>query len=759
MQVISNPNVVSNTLTNTTQYSIKASAKAFKILSDGLYSNKVTAPIRELSTNAYDAHVAKGNADTPFDVHLPSVAEPWFAIRDYGIGMSKHELETTYTTYFDSNKTHSNDFVGCMGLGSKTPFTLSDAFTVTSVKNGLKTTVINYLDQDVPNFSIISEEATDEASGTEVKFTPTESDSYRKLQESAQEILGYFDVTPNLTIGATKEDVKVPNKVLEGIGWYYVDKQLGYSDSIILMGNVAYPFNFSDVSDGFEQKYGWNETYEYRRLINNIVFRVPIGDLDVTASREEIGWTKDGREYMVNFVERVYNEIKDIMNNQLNECDTFWEARLLFNSMIGYHEEYYSDVDRESGGSISHFKWTEQLTWNGMTISERFGDADKNPNLKKMDYRLFWLGYAKRNRYGSGDKVNRRSEALGVIPFDSELEFFQNDLPTGCVSRVNHYVRENDKKVVLVFNEFTNKERKYLKLIGYSKEVRKTSELDKPTSSRSGHSTKTKGTIVGNELTGDSWWYDARSNWDDDQELILDSNKVVYYVPTKNWKIVQNETEYTNRDLRRVLSRVTGVEYADIAIHGIKVGQTKRLHKYPNFKNVFDVVSDFIVNSFKEKTNRLYQSVVAKKFDHFKGDDSYKMVLTLLNSRVFKKVCILLKDSGNDELVKEFFKIRRIIGINNTASAEVTDKDESFVQELRTLAQWLSRGRITDSITNLTKYFDAKVSYDLKNTHNLLAKDYPMVRFMSGALQGSGNYKEVSKSLVEYMELVNSIKK
>ena len=41
MQVKTNPNVVSNTLHNTTQYSIKASAKAFKILSDGLYSDKI----------------------------------------------------------------------------------------------------------------------------------------------------------------------------------------------------------------------------------------------------------------------------------------------------------------------------------------------------------------------------------------------------------------------------------------------------------------------------------------------------------------------------------------------------------------------------------------------------------------------------------------------------------------------------------------------------------------------------------------------
>ena len=58
-------------------------------------------------------------------------------------------------------------------------------------------------------------EDTDEASGTEIKFTPTEANTYDKLRESAQHILGYFDVTPNLTIGSTKK-VKVPTKRLEG---------------------------------------------------------------------------------------------------------------------------------------------------------------------------------------------------------------------------------------------------------------------------------------------------------------------------------------------------------------------------------------------------------------------------------------------------------------------------------------------------------------------------------------------------------------
>jgi len=751
MQLRTAPNVVSNTLPNTTQYSIKASAKAFKILSDGLYSDKIAAPIRELSTNAYDAHVAKGNTNTPFDVHLPSVAEPWFAIRDYGIGMSKQELETTYTTYFDSNKTHSNDFVGCMGLGSKTPFTLSDAFTVTSIKDGKKTTVINYLDADVPNFSIISEENTDEASGTEIKFTPTEAHTYDKLRESAQRILGYFDVTPNLTIGSTKEEVKVPTKRLEGKDWYYVDSQLAHSDSIILMGNVAYPFNFCDVSDDFEKKYGWSNTYEYRRLVSNLVFRVPIGNLDVTASREEIGWTSEGREYMVNFVERVNNEIKDIMNEQLNDCENFWDARILFNSMVGYNEEYYSDIDRNGSGSIGHFKWTEQLSWNGIDVSERYGDVSKNPNLEKMDYRLFWLGSPKRNRYHGADQVNRRSDVHGIIPFDADVEFFQNDLPTGSVSRVNHYVRENKNKVVLMFNEFTNKERKYLKLIGYPNKIRVTSELEKPPSNRN-TSTTTKDKVIAYEKTDDYGWNPA-GNWSSEEEIALNTKNTIYYVPIRNWKVYFHDSEYSNTcKLDTLLGKV--IEQDDVKIYGIKYAQTKKLAKYDNFKNVFDVISDYIESSFKNKTGSLYQSVIARKFYHFKHDGSYKVVNNLLNNRVFKRVCVLLKESNNTDTIKELMKIRRIININNHSEKNVSEKDSQLSHDFENFARFTNHYE-----RNLYSYFTSKVSYTLKNIPHMLSQEYPMVRFMGGALDGSGSYTNSMENLIEYMELVNSTKK
>ena len=74
------------------EFRIKNSAKAFSILSSGLYANKIRAIIRELSCNAVDSHVDAGKADTPFDVHLPNSLEPWFAIRDYGTGLTNDQV-------------------------------------------------------------------------------------------------------------------------------------------------------------------------------------------------------------------------------------------------------------------------------------------------------------------------------------------------------------------------------------------------------------------------------------------------------------------------------------------------------------------------------------------------------------------------------------------------------------------------------------------------------------------------------------------
>ena len=117
---------------SSSRFSIEASQQAFAVLSSTIYEDKIKAPIRELSTNAYDAHVEAGCPDKPFEVHLPNAIDPEFRVRDYGVSMSHEDVMSLYTTYFGSNKRNSNSLNGCLGLGSKSPFAYTNQFWVTA---------------------------------------------------------------------------------------------------------------------------------------------------------------------------------------------------------------------------------------------------------------------------------------------------------------------------------------------------------------------------------------------------------------------------------------------------------------------------------------------------------------------------------------------------------------------------------------------------------------------------------------------------
>jgi len=85
----------------TSGFKIQTNSKAFEILSSNIYTHKERAVIREISCNARDAHIAAGHND-PIKVHLPTKLEPWFTVRDFGIGLSDEDVRNIFTTYFCS---------------------------------------------------------------------------------------------------------------------------------------------------------------------------------------------------------------------------------------------------------------------------------------------------------------------------------------------------------------------------------------------------------------------------------------------------------------------------------------------------------------------------------------------------------------------------------------------------------------------------------------------------------------------------------
>lgn len=265
------------------EFRIRNSAKAFNILSSGLYANKIRAIIRELSCNAVDSHTAAGNTDTPFDVHLPNALEPYFSIRDYGTGLTHAQVTNIYTTYFESTKTDSNAFIGALGLGSKSPFSYTDNFTVTAIKDGRKgiyTAFIN--EQGVPSIALMMEEETTDPAGVEVRFAVEERYDFDKFRQEAKYVYEYFKLRPVVSGNADfkfKDPEYKEKDIIPGV--HYLGD--GHSrTSYAIMGNIKYPIEVPNADKALGGLHGL--------LSCGLVMEFNIGELDFQASREGLSY-------------------------------------------------------------------------------------------------------------------------------------------------------------------------------------------------------------------------------------------------------------------------------------------------------------------------------------------------------------------------------------------------------------------------------------------------------------------------------------
>lgn len=311
--------VISNT-NHEKRFTIAASAKAFKILSDSLYSRKIEAIVRELSCNAYDSHVQAGWPDRPFIITVPNMWQPEFSVEDFGVGLDDQDIENIYTSYFTSTKTESNDVIGALGLGSKTPFSYTDAFNIRSRKNGVEYMYSAYINgSGEPSVSMLSKVETSEPNGVKITV-PVRQNDFHQFKEDIRKVASWFVSAPEI-VGS--DDITIDNSRAvrlqqEDYFWIRRGTQNNYNTDrvIAVMGNVAYQVD--SISSTFadhltEGEVAW--------LSENLVFiKFAIGDLDVAASRETISFDEHTisvfidrlKECIYGFSEEIQKEVDDI---------------------------------------------------------------------------------------------------------------------------------------------------------------------------------------------------------------------------------------------------------------------------------------------------------------------------------------------------------------------------------------------------------------------------------------------------------------
>jgi hypothetical protein len=416
------------------EFRIRNSAKAFNILSSGLYANKIRAIVRELSCNAVDSHTAAGKQNTPFDVHLPNSLEPWFSIRDYGTGLSHQQVTQIYTTYFESTKTASNEFIGALGLGSKSPFSYTDNFTVTAIQDGVKgiyTAFIN--EQGVPSIAKMMDEQTTDPAGVEVKFAVEERYDFDKFRQEARYVYEYFKLRPVVS-GSVDFKFKDPSYKEKDIipGVHYSDD--GRS-SYAIMGNIKYPIDVPNADKALAGLKGL--------LGCGLVMEFAIGELDFQASREGLSYIPQTINAIKSKLEQLNAQLAIHIANEADKITNSWERALylekrfadnLFNQAV---TKYVTDTKFEL--------FTPQHNrWNAL---KQFKFEVKH---LASTYNIAIRGFSKSRSYNVCSTVKPTHNYNNVngqaVHFDeweirvsNDVYFVINDTKVGATERAKHH--------------------------------------------------------------------------------------------------------------------------------------------------------------------------------------------------------------------------------------------------------------------------------------------------------------------------------
>ncbi len=709
--------VVLSNVGTTGEFKIRNSAKAFKILSDGLYSNKIRAIIRELSCNAVDSHVAAGKKDLPFEVHLPTILEPWFAVRDFGTGLDDYQVVNIYTTYFESTKTDSNDFIGALGLGSKSPFSYTENFTVTAIKDGVKRIYSAFINEmGVPSIASMSTEETDEGNGVEVKFSVTNRGDYQSFRNEAHDVFKWFKNKPDIVGVDNFHHATVTyaeQNIVSGVHTLKVDSYYNHTQcSYALMGNICYPLNnipdpkksFGDVSE----------------LLNcGLVLEFDIGELDFAASREQLSYVSLTLNSIKKKLDALNANLAQHLAAKADAIESEWDRAFYLYEQA--RTKLYSAAVLKYV-TDSKFELYDPKEYYGVK-SFKFPVADLT--ARGLEVRAFHA------RSGSTNKMNEHSEYTLVngqhvyvknisIQVAKEVIIILNDLKTGCLSRARYHFNEN-RTSGMVFclshdsPNLADREVEYNKFIAELHNpptIMKASELEKQVRIKSAVSTqgimllrlKAHGRIGNGEYT-----------WEPYTEE-LDPKETYYYVGLSNFQPIRSDDSAIDMFGIRAAMDECGVDdIKKIQILGVRKNRIKEIQGYKNWIWIENKIEEEMV---KISDKHVASLVVAEMLDSY-----YNKVYT--NQKVAKLVG---PDSEYAKYVAKYGSIRRVTG---------------DVRQLVSLCGKYGKALQVDTVKK-----------DIEDTKASLFRKYPFLQLIK---DGGGVIKE--EQVAEYIKMVDNMEK
>ena len=354
---------------------------------DDFYSNKELAPVREYSTNARDAHIQSGIPERPIEVTLPSQLSPELRIRDFGKGLTIDNLSDIYFKYWKSTKRGDNNQNGCLGIGAKSAFAYTAAYTVTTWCGGMKTVATGQKNgyADVifhqPNVS-------GEPDGVEIVI-PIQQKDIAKFVHEALELFKYWDIRPifhNIEESILKEAFNIMDTkpFLFGEGWAVRPAGYGKGESKAIMGFVPYTIDWEQVKNSLPPEISTKVSGIFTFLEENLTaLYFDNGTLSFTPNRESLQYNDPTISAISQKLVAIYESLLNLITSKIADAPNIWEAKIRYNQIFRRELDGF-DKELMYGGNLNTLEnlLRNRVQWNGITISSGIFEELDNWDIK-----------------------------------------------------------------------------------------------------------------------------------------------------------------------------------------------------------------------------------------------------------------------------------------------------------------------------------------------------------------------------------------
>ncbi len=306
-------------INNSKEFGISSnSSKLFAMLSTSLYSNKERAVLYEIGANCVDAHALNGNQDRPFELSIPTRLDSNIRFRDFGPGLDESSVYSLLTTYGESTKADSNDFIGAYGIGSKSPAAVTSTWNVISTHQGVEKEYMVFIDgRGVPSLTKIREQESDNDSGIEV-IIPVNPNNAHEWTSEIPNVFKHYKVKPIIKNGNINFPVS-PEPKISGNGWKFIRQSQSYYNSInltFITTQRAY------IADKQTLRNAFSDEPFAKMLEFNMEIDFPVGSIETSLSREQMQYTRYTMGNIKARLTEVYDEFKQIVDAKLESATT-----------------------------------------------------------------------------------------------------------------------------------------------------------------------------------------------------------------------------------------------------------------------------------------------------------------------------------------------------------------------------------------------------------------------------------------------------